>query len=138
VTKFFSKFVMNLQASMNSLFLFVLYHKLIHNARTHLDYFPSFTELGHLPPWYENRNARRARCVKLGISIHGQSIGIGGVWEFDLDREAAGAPGRSGAGLTENGGFVIFIMGSLGVWRRRAGRPVRWDLSTGYPQVIHI
>ena len=30
-----------------------------------MDNFPSFTELGQLPNWYEGEDAGRARCVEL-------------------------------------------------------------------------
>jgi hypothetical protein len=73
----------------------------------------------------------------LGITIHGQSIVIGGVWEFDLDREVAARPAGHPARLTEIGKLVILFgeFGSLEAARRAPGP---WNLSTGYPQVIHI
>jgi hypothetical protein len=39
--------------------------------------FPSFTELGQLPNWYENRiNARRARCVSCRCKSLAERLGI--------------------------------------------------------------
>jgi len=43
--------------------------------------------------------------------------------EFALDREAAARPGHPEPGLTENGAFVIFILGSLGVLNLHRNAP---------------
>ena len=49
-----------------------------------------------------------ARCLNASCTIHSKNGCFTGVWEFELDR-------------------------------KEAARPVTcWDLSTGYPQVIHI
>ena len=45
-------------------------HEIYNYFKLIVDNFSSFTELGHLPNWYESsldRNARRARCVELQV-----------------------------------------------------------------------
>ena len=108
---------------LSSLFLFVLYQKLIHNARTHLDYFPWRKTPGSRPLGPRFQLRRR----KYGYS------GEFGSFTTCFLAEAAASCSRAHGEMADLLGF----MGSLGVWEfdhspGRAGRP-----AASYPQVIN-
>jgi len=97
-----------------------------------VDNFPSFTELGQLPEWYEPEDAGRARQLGMQDEIHektGETLGSLGVSGLKLScflARAAGSVKRIRRKLGKTKGSL----GSLS-----CARPV--PRSSTYPQDIH-
>jgi hypothetical protein len=96
-----------------------------------VDNFPSFTELGHLPDWYEAVNSRRARQLGMQDEMEQKprktagSLGVSGLKLSCFLARAAGSMERIRRKLGKTKGSL----GSL-----RSGR--RAPSSGTYPQVI--
>ena len=73
-----------------------------HHTKFSVDNFPSFTELGHLPDWYEAVNSRRAR--QLGMQDEMEQ----------KPRKTAGSLGVSGLS------YAASWPGLLGAWNESA------------------
>ena len=97
-----------------------------------MDNFPSFTELGQLPDWYEAVNSRRARQLGMQDEMEQKprktagSLGVSGL--------SYAAPGsRAAGGMERIRRKLGKTKGSLGSLRSGRARCV-CDLSTGYSQ----